>query len=50
MCGGLDAVSEHDLGIEVVHGCLTEGGSSILSLLLSAPKDEAARQLMTFFG
>ena len=30
MCGGLETVTEHDSGGEVVHGCLTEGGNSIL--------------------
>ena len=30
MCGDLETVNERDLGVEVVHGCLTEGGNSIL--------------------
>ena len=30
MCGGLETVDERDSGVEVVHGCLTEGGHSIL--------------------
>ena len=29
-CGGLETANEHDLGVEVVLGCLTEGGDSIL--------------------
>ena len=31
MCGGQDKMNEQDLGVEVVHGCLTEGSDSILS-------------------
>ena len=30
MCGGLETVNERDSEVEVVHGCLTEGGNSIL--------------------
>ena len=29
-CGGLETANERDSGVEVVHGCLTEGGDSIL--------------------
>ena len=29
-CGGLETANERDLGVEVVHGCLAEGGDSIL--------------------
>ena len=36
-CGGLDKVNEQDLGVEVVHGCLTEGGHSILSAFFCEP-------------
>ena len=44
MCGGLETASERDSGVEVVHGCLTEGGNAYSkSLLLGAPKAEAAR-------
>ena len=30
MRGGLETANECDSGVEVVHGCLTEGGNSIL--------------------
>ena len=30
MCGGLETANERDSEVEVVHGCLTEGGNSIL--------------------
>ena len=30
VCGGLETANERDSGVEVVHGCLTEGGNSIL--------------------
>ena len=30
MAAWLETVNEHDLGLEVVHGCLTEGGDSNL--------------------
>ena len=29
-CGGLEMANERDSGVEVVRGCLTEGGDSIL--------------------
>ena len=29
MSGGLDMANERDSRVEVVHGCLTEGGNSI---------------------
>ena len=29
-CGGLETTNERDLGVEVVRGCLAEGGESIL--------------------
>ena len=29
-CGGQEKMNEHDSGVEVVCGCLTEGGDSIL--------------------
>ena len=32
MCGGLETANERDSGIKVVHGCLTEGGNSILGV------------------
>ena len=30
MCGGLETANERNSGVEVVHGCLTEGGDSIV--------------------
>ena len=35
MCSGLDTVNDCNLGVKVamsMHGCLTEGGNSILRL------------------
>ena len=33
MCGGQEKMNEQESGVEVVHGCLTEGGNSILGAL-----------------
>ena len=30
-------MNEQDLGVEVVHGCLTEGGNSILAAFFCEP-------------
>ena len=30
-------MNEQDLGVEVVHGCLTEGGNSIVGVFLREP-------------
>ena len=30
MCGSLETANEHDLEVEIVHGCLVEGDDSIL--------------------
>ena len=32
MCGSQETAKEFDSGIEMVHGCFTEGGDSILSV------------------
>ena len=37
MCGGLEKANKHDAGVEVVHGCLTEGGDSILGVFFCDP-------------
>ena len=44
--------NERDSIVAVVHGCLSEGGDSILykRLLLGAFASEAARQLTSFSG
>ena len=32
MCGSLVTAKELDLGVDVMHGCFTEGGDSILGV------------------
>ena len=36
-CGGQEKMNEQDSGIEVVCGCLTEGGDSILGAFFCEP-------------
>ena len=41
---------ELDSGVDAMHGCFTEGGDSILGLLLGALMSEAATQVTSFLG
>ena len=37
MCGGQEKMNEQDSGVEVVRGCLTEGGNCILGVFFREP-------------
>ena len=37
MCGGQEKLNEQDSEVEVVRGCLTEGGKSILAAFFCKP-------------
>ena len=37
MCGGQEKMNEQDSGVEIVRGCLTEGGDSILGAFVCEP-------------
>ena len=37
MCGGQEKMNEQDSVVEVVRGCLTEGGDSILGAFFCEP-------------
>ena len=37
MCGGQEKMNEQDSAVEIVRGCLTEGGDSILGVFSWEP-------------